>query len=382
MCKQTRTKYHTICDIELGNNPTKRIKLKSNLISNNCMSGSSSNITVNLKLNSRQYKAKDKQILTFTLSNNSNESVSLLKWHTPLEGILNDMFWVKREEEATVYLGKMVKRAAPKADDYLTLEPKESISTDFDVSEVYDISKSGNYTVEFDSRLLDLGTEEPMALSKRLAETGESTIQRLTSKVEFKLLEDRTPKQSKGIALAWSEQLSAAAEVTDFRSCTTAQQNQLNDALREAERIAKDTQNYLRDINPAARYVQWFGNFEAGNYNKIISDFDKIVDAIVNKSITFNCSMDSCQEGTYAYVYPTQPYEIHLCSSFWNANLTGTDSRGGTIVHELSHFNVVAGTDDIVYGQAQCRQLAITNPSEAIANADSHEYIAENEPPL
>jgi len=306
------------------------------------MSGNSTNITVSLKLNSRQYKAKDKQILTFALSNNSNQSVSLLKWHTPLEGILNDMFWVKREEEATDYLGKMVKRAAPKPEDYLTLEPKESVSTDFDISEVYDISKSGNYTVEFDSRLLDVGTEEPKVLSKRLAETGESTIQRLTSKAEFKLLEDRTPKQSKGIALKWSEQLSAAAEKTDFRSCTTAQQNQLNDALREAERIAKDAQGYLRDINPNARYVQWFGNFEAGNYNKIVSDFDKIVDAIVNKSITFNCSMEGCQEGTFAYVYPTQPYEIHLCSSFWNANLTGTDSRGGTIVHELSHFNVVA----------------------------------------
>ena len=67
---------------------------------------------------------------------------------------------------------------------------------------------------------------------------------------------------------------------------------------------------------------------------------------------------------------------------FWNASLTGTDSRAGTIIHELSHFNVVAGTDDNEYGQVKCRELARTDLLEAIANADSHEYITENNPQL
>jgi peptidyl-Lys metalloendopeptidase len=43
---------------------------------------------------------------------------------------------------------------------------------------------------------------------------------------------------------------------------------------------------------------------------------------------------------------------------------------------------VVAGTDDIAYGQPACRQLAKVNPLDAILNADSHEYIAENNPLL
>ena len=107
-----------------------------------------------------------------------------------------------------------------------------------------------------------------------------------------------------------------------------------------------------------------------------------IEDALSNKQITFNCSMADCSSSEFAHVFPTRPYEIFLCSSFWNADLTGTDSRGGTLVHEISHFNVVAGTDDIVYGQPNCIQLAITNPLDAILNADSHEYIAENNPLL
>jgi len=48
----------------------------------------------------------------------------------------------------------------------------------------------------------------------------------------------------------------------------------------------------------------------------------------------------------------------------------------------MSHFNVVAGTDDHVYGQSGAASLAISNPSLAVDNADSHEYFAENTPAL
>ncbi len=61
--------------------------------------------------------------------------------------------------------------------------------------------------------------------------------------------------------------------------------------------------------------------------------------------------------------------------------MTGTDSKGGTIVHETSHFTVVAGTNDYAYGQSACKTLAKSNPSRAIMNADNHEYFTENNPP-
>jgi hypothetical protein len=82
----------------------------------------------------------------------------------------------------------------------------------------------------------------------------------------------------------------------------------------------------------------------------------------------------------YAYVYSinltTFTYQV-----FWSAP-SGTDSKAGTLIHEMSHFDVVAATDDVVYGQAGARLLADTNPDAAITNADSHEYFAENTPPL
>ena len=78
--------------------------------------------------------------------------------------------------------------------------------------------------------------------------------------------------------------------------------------------------------------------------------------------------------------YPNQPYKIYVCNAFWSAPMTGTDSKAGTLIHEMSHFNVVAATDDWAYGQTAAKSLASSDPTKALDNADSHEYFAENTP--
>ncbi|GAB1100261.1 MAG: hypothetical protein Sw2LagPseu_18090 [Shewanella algae] len=125
------------------------------------------------------------------------------------------------------------------------------------------------------------------------------------------------------------------------------------------------------------RYATWFGSYNSSRWNSVSSNFSAIDSALNNQPLTFDCS---CKKSYYAYVYPTQPYKIYMCNAFWSAPVSGTDSKGGTIVHEMSHFNVVAGTDDIVYGQSGAKSLALSNPAQAIQNADSHEYFAENTP--
>ena len=100
--------------------------------------------------------------------------------------------------------------------------------------------------------------------------------------------------------------------------------------------------------------------------------------AFTSQPLTLDCK---CKKpSVYAYVYPTQPYKIYLCGAFWKAPLTGTDSQGGTLIHEMTHFDVVAGTDDWAYGQSAAKALAISDPAKALNNADSHEYFAENTP--
>jgi len=354
-----------------------------------------SEVSVELSFDKRNYKASDKQRLGFSLTNDSDQSMRILKWHTPLDGIKSDMFHVEYEGKKAVYLGPIYKRGVPTEDDYLTLQPGETVTEKVDFHETYDIAEAGQYNVRYKTEHLQVGAEEPKTLVKKykaakLSKQADGPVVK-ANVATFKLVTSRKPKQLAGISMTWLTEteklrtLVAAGKVPTFSGCSAGQQTTLNNALAQAVNLAAGARAALSNAPGSARptaprYKEWFGVFDGGRYSAVLAHYDKIWDALANKVITFKCD---CSDGNvYAYVYPTQPYEIHLCGLFWSAPLTGTDSQAGTLVHETSHFNVVAGTDDHIYGQPGCRNLAKSNPSDAIDNADSHEYFAENTPAL
>ncbi|MEH6437987.1 M35 family metallo-endopeptidase [Massilia sp. DD77] len=119
-----------------------------------------------------------------------------------------------------------------------------------------------------------------------------------------------------------------------------------------------DAHAYLAAKEPyGPRYATWFGAPEPQRGQKVGANFAAIKDAFETRPLAIDCG---CNEPYFAYVYPVQPYKIYVCEAFWSAAITGTDSRGGTLVHEMSHFDAVAGTDDHVYGQAGAAELART----------------------
>jgi peptidyl-Lys metalloendopeptidase len=168
------------------------------------------------------------------------------------------------------------------------------------------------------------------------------------------------------------------AASNSFVSCSNTRQTQLATARNSAVTYATNAKSYLDAGTHGTRYTWWFGTYTSSRYATVRTHFTNLKSALSSQPYTFDCSCTD--SGTYAYVYPTQPYRVYLCGAFWSAPNTGTDSRAGTLVHESSHFNVVAGTDDWAYGQTAAHNLANSNPNHAIDNADSHEYFAENNP--
>jgi hypothetical protein len=75
----------------------------------------------------------------------------------------------------------------------------------------------------------------------------------------------------------------------------------------------------------------------------------------------------------YAYVYPDRDNRIYLGDDFFTAPLTGRDSMAGSLIHEVSHFRSVRGTEDHAYGD----DVEELNFARARNNANSFEYIAE-----
>ncbi|KAK7024717.1 peptidyl-Lys metalloendopeptidase [Favolaschia claudopus] len=163
-----------------------------------------------------------------------------------------------------------------------------------------------------------------------------------------------------------------------YRSCSSSQQSTIATAVTAAKSYASESQSYLTShTSSTTRFATWFGTYTSAHHSTVLTHYTNMVNADYS-TFTFDCSCNDA--GTYAYVYPDEFGIVYLCPVFWQTTTTGTDSRAGTIIHESSHFTRIGGTQDYVYGQSGAKSLAISNSARAIANADNHEYFAENTP--
>lgn len=297
-----------------------------------------------------------------TVTNVAGHAVKVLKWQLPETALHAPLFKVTAEDGSEArYVGPLVKRAAPTEADYLRLPAGATRSYRVDLSRLYQLG-NGRHAVQF------LGRESRGA--------GEASYKASPAVMLW------TSGRDNAAALAAE---AAAAEGTEASisfsgGCTASEQTTLTNAVDAAIVYSTESKAYMNGTpSGTRRYVEWFGKFKQTRWNTVETHFNKIDEAFKTKPLTLDCS---CSSGAYAYVYANQPYKIYLCNAFWSAPMTGTDSKAGTLIHEMSHFTVVAGTGDHAYGQAAARNLAKNNPKQAVDNADNHEYFAENTPAL
>jgi peptidyl-Lys metalloendopeptidase len=308
----------------------------------------------------------DNVTVRLTITNTSAQPQMVLKWHTAFAEIEESLFDVTRDGAKVPYLGAHYKRGAPKASDYYLLKPGASHTVRVELSDMYDMSITGQYTIAYKAASMDLFG------------TNEKTVGEIKSQAASVWIDGAQPRGTVSLAGKAPADPVNTVGALSFSKCTTSQQAEVTQAISAASTMANGSNAYMGG-SLGARYAKWFGASDAGRIATVKSNFVKIKDAFDTKAITVDCG---CKKTYYAYVYPNQPYKIYVCKAFWTAPMTGTDSKGGTLVHEMSHFTATAGTDDWVYGQSGAASLAISDPSKAIDNADSHEYFSENTPAL
>jgi peptidyl-Lys metalloendopeptidase len=319
-------------------------------------------VTVALTPDRQSLGKTDDVAVTVTFTNRSATTQYLLAWQTPLDGVAAPLFEVTRDGQAVPYLGIQAKRPAPTAADYVALAPGASRSASVELSSLYDMRVTGAYSVRWRAGALQLFSAPGIMQSQAATADLATSIWIDGSLPRGTLPASNIPSGPAGLATS---------------RCSNAQQAGIAGALQAAQGLSADAKSYMDRRALSARYTNWFGAFDEARANAILNHFRAIGEAFATKPVTVDCG---CNESYYAYVYPNQPYKIHVCKAFWSAPMTGTDSKGGTLVHEMSHFTAVAGTDDWVYGQAAAANLALSDPDRAIDNADSHEYFGENTP--
>ncbi len=320
-------------------------------------------LTVSVSAAQTDFTSSQDVLVTVTFSNPTRHTLRILSWFAAADGLEEPIFTVARDGQPVSYVGAHYKRPAATRSDYLSLKSGESIVQVVDLGEFYDLSGTGRYEIAYSVAAQGLFDEKSAASAQRDALVSAPINVKVEGRGKGKPPPPPPPPPGSGN--------------TTFTACSTTQQSQLIAARNAATTYASNALGYMNVGTSGARYSTWFGIYLDARYSTVKTNFGEISRAMDAALVNFNCSS---KRNVYAYVYPNDPYKIYLGRVYWSAPAIGTDSQAGTLIHEMSHFTVVAGTDDVVYGQTGAKNLAISDPDGAVRNADSHEYFAENDP--
>lgn len=340
------------------------------VLKNSAFSGVPSGLRVSVVPLNTEYSATEKIMMNVSYTNTSSQNISVLRWNTVLDGRVDiDFLSLVYAGKALSYTGRVYKRLPPTSRDYIDFKPGETRSVDVDISTGYNVLFKGEYS---------------------LAVKGLDQAPYLNSPVIFTLREDRAVTESDQSFKEFKRNpvfdIQPAGISDHVVNCSADTRVATDNAILSAERIVRISRDDLRNTpanqrSSAKRFNEWFGKYSDGRWATVQSHFDEIYSAVSSQTLFFLCIDPGSRDfNVFAYVYPSKPFFIYLGGGFLSASETGTDSKSGTIIHELSHFSVVASTDDHVYGQRGARQQALSNPNLAVDNADNHEYFTENTP--
>ncbi len=316
-----------------------------------------------------------------TVTNTSSRTLRIPKWQLPIDVQRSNLFRISRDGVEVGFEGAMIKRGVPTAEDFAILRAGRSYRSVVELGAAYDLSKAGHYTVTYAAPLQYASLSGGIRLQQR------NGLPMMAQGAPIRIVLDRSMLDQRATfpnGRRISPVLPANPELSDVLgistvACSASQIATIGNAVLSARAYSERAKGYLNAGTTGARYTTWFGAYTSSRYATAQQHFVSIDNAMdqTGGQVTINCG---CNDNYYAYVIKNQPYQIFVCNAFWSAPLIGTDSKAGTLIHEMSHFTVVADTDDHAYGQGLAQNLAISNPTLALDNADSHEYFAENTP--
>jgi len=286
-----------------------------------------------IELSSSTFNAGETLVLRWEIHNKGDEIEHMLAWNTPFEGEWNSpMFSIVHENgERAEYQGRIMKRATPTLENFASVHPGTFKSGELVLSEGFKFYTAGKYFVTLHSAVIPIDGDSEM-LSSNL--------------VSFEVL---TPHERTTTFIPPNASV-------NYNGCSSTEQSTVKTAISNAVTASQNALNYLVKNSCTSTYVEWFGTVSTTNWNKITKDFTNIHSLLASNNFGIDCTCN--QPGVYAYVYPTDPrHTIHLCPVFWTAttNKYQFNSQPGTLSHESSHFNDVAGTQDYQYGVTGCR---------------------------
>jgi peptidyl-Lys metalloendopeptidase len=306
--------------------------------------------------------------IDYSITNNGVETVEFFPWHTPLDGVWEDLFdIVDQRHQKVEYEGKEAHRK-PTFADLVQLAPGESLHAyNVDLSDSYFLPKDGTY-----------------AISLRQPEHTHAPHYSVTADPIFVTFHDTYAQAPQVLAkrnqvASFSPGNDAQNKVNSFSSCTRSQRDHITRGYNTAWNVHIPQARNCMSGSLCSAYSTWFGTVTSTRRARVAKCWDDMRRDLPKANFVCceGCGSNCGGSRLWAYVYPTdRQMRQYMCGAFFASNVDA--DLGSTVTHEQSHFRATCSTnryDPEVYGRSAGRDLARRDPVHAHNNANNFEYF-------
>ncbi|MDP3938894.1 MAG: M35 family metallo-endopeptidase [Deltaproteobacteria bacterium] len=173
----------------------------------------------------------------------------------------------------------------------------------------------------------------------------------------------------------------AQGAAAPFTGCSASESTDLENAIIAARALAGSAATYLEGVSEDQRrfdapYETWFGAYDGWRYGRVIANYRAIEGGLAPASTTFSCDCPSTAAGEEVHVAQGGG-GIAVCKGFWLAPVSGGRSRAGALVQAASQLPGPGGAQLLAATQIESTTLAGQRPSDALRNAATYRYFAE-----
>ena len=255
----------------------------------------------------------------------TKQPARILKWLTPADGVDESLFTVTRDGQPVAYSGPTAKRPAATDSDYLAARAAARASATSSTSATSTTSRGPAAT-------RSPTTSRPTISSTRRARPPSAKDALASDTISVKAAGRAAKGKPPPPPPPWPGQ--ARLQGVLGHTAVGAQRRP-----HAGEGIRRERGDLPGANKQGPRYTTWFGavDVRALQHRHLALHGDLRRDAGRGDHLRLQQQAERLR-----LRLPNEPYKIYLGSVYWSAPAIGTDSQAGTLIHEMSHFAVVA----------------------------------------
>lgn len=283
--------------------------------------------------------------------------------------MLSEFLTITRDDNQVLpYNGILLRRLAPKAEEFISLSIEKTLTVSVDISTVYSFNEPGIYTIQYIAPIIyqqkDVSIEEKTDCASYIRikrRAIQQTVGDMIRDVYTQSAIPCTPTTYRGVCAPLFARLTSLKLRQQTNQIHKAVFSYLDPAIRS---INKDRSHYRK----------WFGSHNVKYVQRVRTAFTMIKSAMKKDTFLYVYNGKFCKyRRVLAYTWRRHRVIVLCPIQYRFPSILHPYSQLATLLHEMTH--AVASTSDLTYSIRKCFYLAKHYPERAIENAATYGFF-------